>query len=234
MCRCLSHLYGCYKEAFFLLSPSPLSPRLSLTPVNHLRFFLAAVAALLLQVGTGWASPAPDGFVGLPWMAIPSEAKLVMLGREGVRLKQETPDLLVFTGGTYADRPVEHWELEFAYERFQRGTAFLTIPTGTGKDGKSLADQQFDDFFRAFKTKYGLGVSVGGEGETANLWKWTVPDPHTGNRSVISIKLSFKWSAPQVFKVQYASLPPEALETPKPTKAPAATPAGISAKTGDL
>ena len=145
-----------------------------------------------------------------------------MLGREGLRIKEETPERMVLTGGTFMDHPVERWELEFTLGNFQRGTAYVTVPTGTAKDGRPMGDHQFDDYYHALSAQYGKSTSPGNPGEAQYIWKWTLPDPHTGDRIVRSILLSYKWGSPPVFKVQYANEAPE-VSKPENSRAPVNT-----------
>lgn len=188
--------------------------------MSNLRFFVIALSALLLQGASGWAASSPDGFVGVAWNATPSEARLIMLSRDGVRGKEETPDLLIFTGGTYANQPVLRWELEFDFGHFKRGTVFLPVPPGIAKDGKPYGDHQYNDFFGALSVKYGKSVAPGNPGVAESLWTWNVPDPHSGRSTVRTVLLSYHWDSPQIFKVQYASQLPGDPAIPGVQKAP--------------
>ena len=187
--------------------------------MRYARCFFMAFSALLLLGTKSWAG-SPEGFVDVPWGAKLPEAKQIMLKREGVRVKEETPERLVLTGGKYTEYPVERWELEFALGGFYRGKVFLVIPPGKAKDGDWLADHQFNDLLRAMTLKYGQFVKPNNPGEAQGLWKWNVSDPHSGESLVRSVVLSFKWSDPQVFKVQYANQLPWDPDIPASPKAP--------------
>lgn len=202
--------------------------------MKHPRFCLVAVFVLFVLAVHVAAGASPDGFVDIPWRATPSEAKMIMLRREGVRIKEETPERIVLTGGNYTGHPVERWELEFVYEGFQRGTVYLPVPAGTAKDGRLLADHLFDDFFRALTAKYGQSSVPGNPGVSERVWEWTVADPHTGDRTVRSILLSDQWSGPLIFKVQYANRAAEVSHPAQPSSPQASPQPSAPIKSSDL
>ena len=48
-------------------------------------------------------------FLNVPWNSTPAEAKRVMATPAGAKVKEDSPDRIVLTGGTFETYPVESW-----------------------------------------------------------------------------------------------------------------------------
>jgi hypothetical protein len=163
-----------------------------------LTFALCATASL-------HAAP-PSEFLEIPWGAPVAEAKRMMSRREGASLKRETLSKLQFEGGTFANYPVERYELEMPEGQFARGTVFIEIPSGNAKDGAPLRNHQFEDLYKSLSAKYGKGARSGDAKHTESNWSWSTTDPRSGQKRSISIRLSYSWD-PYEFVVSYSNLP---------------------------
>ncbi|MDB6152944.1 MAG: hypothetical protein JWL90_1397 [Chthoniobacteraceae bacterium] len=166
-----------------------------------------------------WLHAAPPSeFLDIPWGARASEAKRILAPRPGLRIKEETGSKILFEGGAFANYPAERYELELPEGRFSRGTVFIVIPPGNGKDGAPLRNHQFEDLYKSLSTKYGKGARTADGKHSESNWIWPATDPRTGQKRTTSIRLSYSWE-PYEFIVSYSNLPTIA-ETPqlKPTK----------------
>ena len=54
-------------------------------------------------------------FLHVPWNSTPAEAKRVMTTPEGTKVKEDSPDRIVLTGGTFETHAVERWEIGRAH-----------------------------------------------------------------------------------------------------------------------
>lgn len=188
----------------------------------HIPFAIAATFMLLC--GSLQASSPPAEFLNIPWKAAPAEAKRIMAQHEGVTVKEESSERIVFQGGTFGSRPVDRWELEFPGGQFRRGTVYVVIPPGVAKDGASLRNHQFGDYYKSLSEKYGKVPWSGDSNHTQAMWTWTTSDRWSGQKDTVSILLAVFFN-PSDFKIQYSSEPQN----------PAVKPAfGKPVKTGDL
>jgi hypothetical protein len=189
--------------------------------------FRFAFALYFLLCAVAWAGTAPSGFLDIPWKASASEAKRIMAKREGVTVKEESAQRIVFQGGVFAAHPVDRWELELSDDQFRRGTVYVVIPPGNAPDGAPLRNHQFEDYYQSLTQKYGKGTrgqaSVGSG--TQGIWNWTVSDPRTGQKDTVTILLLYSWD-PYEFKVQYSNQPAAPAEKQAPF--------GKPVKKGDL
>ena len=167
-------------------------------------------------------------FLHVPWNSTPAEAKRVMTTPEGTKVKEDSPDRIVLTGGTFETHAVERWELEFPDGHFRRGTVYVVIPYGKSNDGSLLRNKQYDDYLKRLTDKYGKGTGFGDGKHSQTTWELTVADPRNGQKDMVSILLSYSWE-PYVFKIEYSrhaqtSAPPAPAAAAQPVAA-ASTPA---------
>lgn len=160
-----------------------------------------------------YAVEPPSQFVDIRWSATLTDAKRIFSRRAGVSLVEESPTHLVYTGGDFAVIPAERWELEFANNRFWRGTVFLNIPLGTGKDAWLLRSQQFEKLSAMLTAKYGKTHRNAPHDHTDEEWKLT---DHAGRKDEFTILLSYAWE-PYRFIVQYSYQPDVRRATPSPS-----------------
>ncbi len=168
-------------------------------------------------------------FLNVPWNATLAEAKRVMVRPEGTNTKEETPDRIVLTGGTFETHAVERWELEFPDGHFRRGTVYVVIPYGKSKDGSLLRNKQYDDYLKRLTDKYGKGTGFGDGKHSQTTWEMTVADPRSGQKDIVSILLSYSWE-PYVFKIEYSR---RAQTSAQPSPAAAAQPVAVASTPGD-
>ncbi len=105
---------------------------------------------LAFSASTLFAAQAPGDFADIKWGASMGEAQSSLASRGAhVKDKSRGADRFVLTGGTWADRNVDEWELHFVANRFV-GARIVLKP-----DGK--AEDQYRKLKSALVTKFGSG-----------------------------------------------------------------------------
>lgn len=169
----------------------------------HPRVFLAFAAAVLSFAAHTRAGTAPAEFVGIPWKASLAEAKRVMAQRKDVHLTQESPDRLVLEGGTFAEQPVEHWELDFPEGKFSGATVHLSIPSKKEKGADKIRSDASEHLRQSLSEKYGNVKEDTGNFHRRSRWEWQVTDPRSGDRATVSVFLNFDWWHEEEYIVRY-------------------------------
>jgi len=134
----------------------------------------------------------PSGFLEIRWGNSPSAAKSAMGRRPGVTLIRETPDELVFAGGTCAGLPVEIWRLRFENGSFYQAAVSFDFPVAYNDKG-SVSDAITDALRRLIVQRYGSDGSNNSSSEH-NLQTWSF-DETPESKGTKLIQLNYNWQA---------------------------------------
>ena len=167
-------------------------------------------------------SPSAIQFLNIPWNASPAEAKRVMAMPAGASIKDETPDHIVLTGGTFETYPVERWELQFVNGKFTKGIVQLVRRDERNEKGW-INDQISAAIMIALEKKY--GKSVGHPESEHNEDVWEVKDSPEVTRKV---KFYRGWRSDPRFDITYS------YKQSTPAVAATAQSAVVAGSLGDL
>ena len=169
------------------------------------------------------SSPSAIEFLNVPWNSSPAEAKRIMATPAGAKVKEDSPDRIVLTGGTFETYPVESWELDFVNGRFTKGIVKLVRRDERNEKGW-VNDQISAAIMIALEKKYGRSVGHP-EGEH-NEDVWEVKDSPEVTRKV---KFYRGWRSDPRFDITYSYK-----QSPAPATATAAAPAQTTTTTATL
>lgn len=107
-----------------------------------------------MNVDISSSRPLPD-FLGIPWGASADEASEALEAHEGVLPldEQSGPQNRMFTGGTFANKTVALWLLQFSDEGLHTAKVNLRPPA-------PLMDSEFDDLAARLEREYGPPSAV--------------------------------------------------------------------------
>ena len=137
-------------------------------------------------------------FLNVPWNSTPAEAKRVMATPAGAKVKEDSPDRIVLTGGTFETYPVESWELDFVSGKFTKGIVKLVRRDEKNAKGW-ICDQIWDAICPALDKKYGKSVGHGGGGHNEQVWEFNDSLGFTKK-----IKFYYGWSNDPRFDITYS------------------------------
>ena len=174
-----------------------------------MKFPSLAVLAVWLLGAVAFAaseSARPKGFAGIAWGANQADAITILRGR-GLKLPEENedPNVIVATGGSFANQEAAKWTFEFTGGKFSAATVVMT----PGETASTL----YRDFKQQFIAKYGPSAGEKKIGSTAEertaryngssssrlakgnvvTWKFA---PTLGDKNVLSIAVELN-SGPQ-------------------------------------
>ena len=120
------------------------------------------------SIGATLDAPAsrPGGVAEVAWGSSIDDAKKAMLARPGTTLVSETKGKLTFAGGSFAEQPVENWELLFIAGKFSEASIRL----------KPLdALRQYEDIRKLITAKYRKAGREEKEGSEhrATYWEYS-------------------------------------------------------------
>jgi hypothetical protein len=165
---------------------------------------LKPLFVLICAGSTLQAAKPPGEFLDIPWRANAVAAKEILSKRPDLKISVDTPAKIVGEGGTFADYPVDHIELELQNGAFTSGTVFLTIPPDNDKNGVPLRNLLFESLSKSFRKQYGKVARGGDDNHTEENWSWVTTEPLGSKKMEITIQLSYSW-APYRFTVRYAN-----------------------------
>ena len=166
------------------------------------------------------ASPSATNFLNVPWNANPAEAKRVMVSPLGAIVKEDTPDRIVLTGGTFETYEVDRWELEFVNGKFAKGVVKL-VQRPTRNEKGWIDDQTFEGVRAALDKSLGKSVTRQGVPDHAEQ-VWTFKDT---SGAVTELSLYRSWTGSRRLDLTYTYNRP-----PNPAQpVAAASPTGESA-----
>lgn len=105
---------------------------------------------LMAAVGEALADPPPDNFLGIKWGAPAAEVLKAMSSRPGIAVQSSRPDVLRFTGGSFAGFAGDAWELQFGPRGFHTAVVIVHDPDSA---------DSFKRMKMAITEKYGAGRS---------------------------------------------------------------------------
>ena len=190
---------------------------------NVLRYVQPAQPAAAASIP---GSPASIQFLNIPWNATPAEAKRAMTMPAGASVKEESPDHIVLTGGTFETFAVERWEIQFVNGKFTKGIVQLVRRDERNEKGW-INDQISAAIMIALEKKY--GKSVGHPESEHNEDVWEVKDSPEITRKV---KFYRGWRSDPRFDITYSYKQSPSPATP--TVAAPAQPTTTTATLGDI
>src|SRR5687768_13970913 len=128
---------------------------------------LLAVTLLVTLSRDGVAADAPDGFAGMAWGLSKEEVRAEMLKKPGATpYRGKTPGRIEFAGGTFSERHVQFWGLDFtADNRFTRGAVLLKPSNERDKGFAALKEM--------ISLKYGQPTSNARKDDVSKaVWKF--------------------------------------------------------------
>ena len=171
-------------------------------------------------------TPEAIEFLNIPWNATPAEARRVMVQPAGTSVKEETPDHIVLTGGTFETFAVVRWEIQFVNGRFTKGIVQLVRHDERNEKGW-INDQISAAIMSALEKKY--GKSVGHPESEHNEDVWEVKDSPEVTRKV---KFYRGWRSDPRFDITYSYKQSPSPATP--TVAAPAQPTTVTATLGGI
>jgi opacity protein-like surface antigen len=152
---------------------------------------ISAKTAFALSSTTSQAAIyGPTGFLQIGWGDTLSKAKKVMASRPGVALLRETPDELVYGGGTCAGLPVDTWRFRFENNNFYQSIISFEFPF-TYNDKGSVSDKMMDAIRRLIDQKYG-DDSVNDSSSEHHIQRWWFAEAPQ-SRGAKEILLNYNW-----------------------------------------
>ncbi len=115
-------------------------------------------------------SPSAIQFLNIPWNATPDEAKRVLALSSGAIVKEDTPDRIVLTGGTFETYPVERWELDFVSGKFTKGVVKLVRRDVKNEKGW-ICEQISHAIIESLEKKYGKSGNTHDGSHTEQFWE---------------------------------------------------------------
>jgi hypothetical protein len=153
------------------------------------------------------AAKPPGEFLDIPWRAPGVKATEILSKRPDLKISVNTPKQIVGEGGSFADHPVDHIELEILDDEFVTGTAFLAIPPGNAPNGPLLRDIVFESLLKSLEKQYGKAPRSSDPNHTEVNWSWITTEALSSKKMEFKIQLFYSWE-PYEFRVRYAIRPP--------------------------
>ena len=161
-------------------------------------------------------TPSAIQFLNIPWNATPDEAKRVLALPSGAVVKEDTPDRIVLTGGTFETYAVERWELQFVDGKFTKGVVKLVRRDEKNAKGW-ICDQMWDAICPALDKKYGKSAGRGEGGHNEQIWEFK-----EASGAEKKIKFYYGWRNDPRFDITYTYKQPPAAAPAAPAQPVAA------------
>lgn len=121
---------------------------------------LLIVSSLVFVVAA--SAESPKGFVDIPFGTPFAAAETMIAAREGLKVEDDTPARLTYTGGTFAGQPVTRWTFAFPAGRFASGSVLID----------KVKKPVYDDIKAQLTRKYGKPDSEKGHHSWDCLWEF--------------------------------------------------------------